>query len=128
MRLTKCEKEMMEVFWASDTPLSQPMLLEQAGQKSWKDSSVYILLNGLLEKGMLRETGFFRRGKAYARLFEPAVSCEDYCVKELLALRKRPELTKLFSALLAEEEALSEQMLDEMEAILQQSRQRLKKA
>lgn len=124
MRLTKCEQEMMEVFWASDTPLSQPELLAQAGQKSWKNSSVYILLNGLLEKGMLREVGFVRSGKAYARTFEPAMTCEDYCATEICSLRKKPDLPKLFCALLADED-ISEQTISQMEALLRQSRKKL---
>ncbi len=125
MRLTKCEQEMMDVFWTADQPLSQPDLLAQAGPKSWKDSSVYILLNGLLEKNMLREAGFVRSGKTYARTFEPTVSYENFCASELHALRKKPDLPKLFCALM-EQGDVSEQTIAELEALLRKSRENLK--
>ena len=48
MELTKSEMQIMDVLWASDIPLSRSDLLDRSEQKSWKDSSVHILLNGLL--------------------------------------------------------------------------------
>lgn len=124
MRLTKCEQEMMEVFWAAGKPLSQPELLAQAGEKSWKNSSVYILLNGLLEKEMLREVGFVRSGKAYARTFAPALSYEEYCAMEIRASRQKPDLAKLVCALLREGD-ISDQTIEELEALLRESRRKL---
>ena len=50
MELTKSELEIMDVMWASEVPLSRSDLLERSEEKSWKDSSVHILLNGLLQK------------------------------------------------------------------------------
>ena len=57
MELTKSEMEIMDVFWASQEPLSRADLLERSTNKSWKDSSVHILLNGLLAKGAIEEVG-----------------------------------------------------------------------
>ena len=50
MELTKSEMEIMDVLWGSSRPLSRSDLLEKSEEKSWKDSSVHILLNGLLQK------------------------------------------------------------------------------
>lgn len=111
---------MMTVFWAAGKPLSQPELLAQAGQKSWKDSSVYILINSLLEKGMLREEGFVRSGKAYARTFVPAVTCEEYCASEIRAIPRKVSLPKLFCALMADTN-ISEQTIQELEELLKQA-------
>ena len=44
MELTRSEMEIMDVFWASQDPLSRSDLLERSAGKSWKDSSVHILL------------------------------------------------------------------------------------
>ena len=54
MELTKSEMEIMDVLWDADKPMSRADLLEQSDEKSWKDSSVHILLNGLLQKGAIR--------------------------------------------------------------------------
>ena len=51
MELTKSEMQIMDVFWEAGEPLSRSDLLERSEHKSWKDSSVHILLNGLLQKG-----------------------------------------------------------------------------
>ena len=58
MELTKSEMQIMDVLWGSDAPLSRSDLLERSEEKTWKDSSVHILLNGLLAKGAIREAGF----------------------------------------------------------------------
>ena len=48
MELTKSEMEIMDVLWAEQTPLSRADLLERGEEKTWKDSSVHILLNSRL--------------------------------------------------------------------------------
>ena len=50
MELTKSEMEIMDVLWESGQPLSRSDLLERSEEKTWKDSSVHILLNGLLQR------------------------------------------------------------------------------
>lgn len=69
MELTKSELEIMDVLWAAKTPLSRSDLLERSDEKSWKDSSVHILLNGLLQKGAIREAGFVNEAKRMGEHF-----------------------------------------------------------
>ena len=73
MELTKSELQIMDVLWASDIPLSRSDLLERSEDKTWKDSSIHILLNGLLGKNAIREAGFVKRSKTYGRTFVPAL-------------------------------------------------------
>lgn len=122
MHLTKSELEVMEVFWRVGEPLSQLELLENAQQKSWKDRSVYILLNGLLTKGVLQENGFIRSGKTFARRFSPTVSYEEYCVMELSSRSRQVSLSKLMSAFIKQQD-VTRQDLDELQAILDQAKQ-----
>ena len=78
MVLTKSEMEIMDVLWQTGTALSRSDLLEHAEEKNWKDSSVHILLNGLLKKGAIRESGFVKRSKTYGRTFLPTMTREEY--------------------------------------------------
>ena len=78
IRATKSELELLNVLWAADAPLSRAAILANSENKSWKDSSVHILLNGMLEKGLIREAGFARAGKTFGRLFAPNVTVEEY--------------------------------------------------
>lgn len=100
MELTKSEMEIMDVFWNSQSPLSRSDLLGRGEEKSWKDSSVHILLNGLLQKGAIREVGFVRRSKTYGRTFLPTLTREEYFATTIFSHRHKPELLGLFSALL----------------------------
>ena len=49
MELTRSEMEIMDVLWETGKPLSRADLLEHTEEKTWKDSSVHILLNSLLQ-------------------------------------------------------------------------------
>ena len=118
MHLTKGEQEVMDVFWYLNKPLSQAELVAAAQGKSWKDRSAYLLLNGLLEKGFLKESGYVRSGKTIARVFEPAITCEEYLAGLIAAQRWKADLPKLLQALLAQEETVSSALLANLRAVL----------
>lgn len=104
MELTKSEMEIMDVLWASEVPLSRSNLLERSEEKTWKDSSVHILLNGLLHKGAIREAGVVKRSKTYGRTFAPTLTREEYFAATIFSHRHKPEIVGLFAALLKREE------------------------
>ena len=119
MELTKSEMQIMDVLWASDVPLSRSDLLERSEQKSWKDSSVHILLNGLLQKEAIREAGFVKRSKTYGRTFVPTLTREEYFATTIYSHTHKPKIVDLFAALLKREDITDDQLV-EMEALLRQ--------
>ena len=110
MELTKREMEIMDVLWESDQPLSRSDLLERSEEKTWKDSSVHILLNGLLQKGAIREAGLVKRSKTYGRVFSPTMTREEYFAATIFSHRHKPEIVGLFGALLRREDITPEQL------------------
>ena len=100
MELTKSEMQIMDVLWEADQPLSRSDLLENNQHKTWKDSSVHILLNGMLQKGVIREAGFVRRSKTYGRTFVPTLTREQYYIAHAFGHRNQPDVVELFTALL----------------------------
>lgn len=124
MELTKSELEIMDVMWAANTPLSRADLLECADEKTWKDSSVHILLNGLLQKGAIREAGFVKRSKTYGRTFLPNLTREEYFASTIFSHRHKPQMQGLFAALLQRPEVTVED-LDFLEAQIVPCRARL---
>lgn len=110
MELTKSEMEIMDVLWASEVPLSRSDLLDHSEEKSWKDSSVHILLNGLLNKGAIREAGMVKRSKTYGRTFSPTLSREEYFATTIFSHRHKPEITGLFAALLERQDISADQL------------------
>ena len=110
MELTKSEMEIMDVLWAAGKPLSRSDLLERSEEKSWKDSSVHILLNGLLQKQAIREAGMVKRSKTYGRTFEPTLTREEYFATTIFSHRYKPQIVGLFEALLKREDITPEDL------------------
>lgn len=125
MELTKSEMEIMDVLWQDGGELSRADFLDRSEEKSWKDSSVHILLNGLLNKGAIREAGFVKRSKTYGRTFLPTMTREEYFAATIYSHRYQPELTGLFQALLQRPE-VDASLLDQLESILNARREELK--
>lgn len=118
MELTKSELEIMDVLWASDTPLSRSDFLERSEEKSWKDSSVHILLNGLLRKKAIREVGFIKCGKTYGRTFAPMLTREEYFATTIFSHRHKPQIVGLMEALLRRKDITGED-LEKIQALVQ---------
>ena len=121
MELTKSEMEIMDVLWGADAPLSGSDLLRQKEEKTWKDSSIHILLNGLLQKGAIREAGFVRRSKTYGRTFEPTMTREEYFANTIFSHRHKPDMAGLFAALLERPE-VDDTVLDQLQSMIADKR------
>lgn len=110
MELTKSEMEIMDVLWEDGGALSRADFLERSAEKSWKDSSVHILLNGLLNKGAIKEAGFVKRSKTYGRTFLPTMTREEYFATTIFSHRYKPEIVGLIEALLLRQDITAEQL------------------
>ena len=119
MILTKSEMEIMDVLWSSQGPMSRSDILESSPQKSWKDSSVHILLNGLLKKGAIREAGLVKRSKTFGRTFAPTLTREEYFATTIFSHRHKPNIVGLFEALLRRDD-ISQEDLAEISALISQ--------
>ena len=124
MTLTKSELEIMGVIWAAGRPLSRSEIIALSVNPSWKQSSIHILLNGLLKKGAIVESGYVKRGKSLSRLFAAKISGEDYYASTVFATGNQNELPMLFSALIRSEE-LTPELIAELEAMLAQRKKEL---
>lgn len=125
MKLTKSELEIMNVLWKAERPLSRGEILEQSENKSWKDSSIHILLNGMLKKGAIQGDGFVRSGKVWGRLYAPLVGIGEY-YRENLFQPGGQETYPLLLAAMVDDDNLSSEILGEMEEILRKRRERMK--
>lgn len=110
MELTKSEMEIMDVLWESGEPMSRSDLLARSDEKTWKDSSVHILLNGLLQKGAIREAGLVKRSKTYGRVFSPTMTREEYFASTVFSHRHKPDLVGLVQALLSRDDVTQDDL------------------
>lgn len=121
MELTRSEMEIMDVMWESGVPMSRADLLARSEEKTWKDSSVHILLNGLLQKGAIQEAGLVKRIKTYGRVFTPTMTREEYFAGTIFSHRHKPEIIGLFAALLKRDD-ITDSDLDAIEALIREKR------
>lgn len=110
MELTRSEMEIMDVLWAAGEPMSRADLLNQSGEKTWKDSSVHILLNSMLKKELIREAGFVKRSKTYGRTFVPTMTREEYFAQAVYSHRHKPQIVALVQALLNRPDITQEEL------------------
>ncbi len=123
--LSKKEKELMDIFWTAEAPLSRAEILEHAAEQkcSWKPNSVHILVNSLLDKNAVQVAGFYLSSRKLGRTFEPAITREDYAIMqvEIAADQAKAEGVadpkRLIAALV--DDSASDEILDEMVKILQ---------
>lgn len=124
-RLTRSENEIMELMWKEGHPLSRSEIIELTPERTWKPSSIHILLNSMLDKKAIEVAGFVQSTKNYARTFTPCVSADSYAVMQI---RNSPvfseqSVPKLLSALVEDVTAMS--VLDQLEKIVQNRKQEL---
>lgn len=121
MILTRSEMEIMDVLWESGVPMSRSDLLASSKEKTWKDSSVHILLNGLLQKGAIQEAGLVKRSKTYGRVFSPTLTREEYFARTIFSHRHKPQIVGLMKALLQRED-ITQEDLSAISQLIQQKR------
>ena len=125
--LAKSEHEIMNLLWHVDRPLTASEIIEQSTDKTWKDSYIHLLINSLLDKGMIRAEGFAKTTKNYARTFVAAVSEEAYAVQQIAGRKPLSTLSvvSIVSALVEQAEEPSA-LIDAVERMLAEKRKAIK--
>ena len=71
-RITNSEMQILEVLWDEGEALTSSEIVEVSDDRTWKSSSVHLLLNSLLKKNFVRVAGFKKR-----RIFYEAVAAGE---------------------------------------------------
>ena len=118
MRLSDAEHVVMDVLWSADRPLTASDIAERVpADRAWSFATVKTLLSRLLAKKAVAPA---KDGRRF--LYSPAIEREPY-----VAAESRRFMTRLFKlsplfARLAEDEALDDDDLAEIEAMLKELR------
>lgn len=124
--LTPNEKQILDTLWDQGQPLTRGQIIEFCTQKTWKPSSIHILLNALLDKGAIEVAGFGRYNKQYGRTYQPTLSKDDYESMDLALRFKEMDsnitsIPKMFS-FLVKDQVLSKEDMDELYALIDKVR------
>jgi len=118
MRISDAELEVIEVLWASNAPLTATEIAERISpERAWSLATVKTLLSRLSAKGAI---SYSEEGRRY--LYSAAVARDSYVGRE-----SRRFVDQLFGgrlsplvARLAEEDALDDEDIAAIEAILKE--------
>lgn len=128
--LTPNELEIMELMWRENRPLSRTDIIELSTDRSWKASSIHILLNKMLDKDAIKVDGFVRTGKNYGRTYSPALSNVDYLLMTIkgssLYQNSRKEATIAVISSLINDKDITAQDIREIEAVIEAKKSKLK--
>ena len=78
MTFSKHEAEVMGMLWKQTEGLTNTEMIETSPNRSWKDSTIHLLINGLLKKGAIEEIGKKPSGRRFSRIFAPSITQENY--------------------------------------------------
>lgn len=128
--LTPNELEIMELMWRENRPLSRTDIIELSPDRSWKASSIHILLNKMLDKDSIKVDGFVRTGKNYGRTYSPALSNVDYLLMTIkgssLYQNSKKEATIAVISSLINDKDITAQDIREIEAVIEAKKSKLK--
>lgn len=128
--LTPNELEIMELMWRENRPLSRTDIIELSPDRSWKASSIHILLNKMLDKDAIKVDGFVRTGKNYGRTYSPALSNVDYLLMTIkgssLYQNSKKEATIAVISSLINNKDITAQDIKEIEAVIEAKKSKLK--
>ena len=82
--LTDVELEIMRVLWDSETPLTGAEIIDVSPvSKSWKDSSIHIIMRSLQRKNAVDVIGRKATATNNARIYAPLLTPEEYSTMQV---------------------------------------------
>ena len=129
--LSKNEFEIISLLWKENKPLSRTEIIELSPDKTWKPSSIHILLNSLLEKEAIQVDGFVRTGKNYGRTYSAALTQEEYATMQFT--QNMPSNTNQnenladFIAALIQKEDIDKEVLNKVQEAIDRKKESINK-
>lgn len=81
--LSPNEFKILQLFWKVNRPLSRPEIIELTPNRDWNPNSIHLMLNNMIEKGVIQVAGMTRCGKGYGRTYAATMTNLEYAVSIL---------------------------------------------
>jgi len=88
IKLTGKEMEIMAVLWGRKEPITASELIETSSDRTWKENSIYIIMNTLIKKGAVELTYYKPTGTNTARAYKAIITAEDYALSSVASIKK----------------------------------------
>lgn len=128
--LTENEFNILQLMWEEGRALSRPEIIEKTPEKDWNPNSIHLILNNMIEKGVLCVEGLTRCGRGYGRTYAPTMTQMEYAAAQAIAatpdMDTGDRLVGIFTALI-EKEGIDAKAISSLEAMLKQQKKAITK-
>ncbi|MBQ6875388.1 MAG: BlaI/MecI/CopY family transcriptional regulator [Lachnospiraceae bacterium] len=83
---TVSELAIIKLFWEKQTSLTAAEIIENLPELNLLVNSLYVILRGMMRKGLIDMDGQVRRGKRYAKTYKAIISREDFATLQMYKL------------------------------------------
>lgn len=124
------EYNVLLTIWKAGCALSAQEIVENMEDKTFKDRTIHSILNAMLEKGLIYVDGQRLSSRIYCRLFNTSLNFEQFQSQQISESpvyqeNKSRVLPGIFSALVKDDD-ISAETLNELEALIEERKKRLK--
>jgi BlaI family penicillinase repressor len=88
IKLTDKELQIMAVLWDCETAMTAAEIVGATKNKTWKENSIYIILNSMLKKGAVKLTLHKPTGTNNARAYRPLIAVEDCVLSHIASIEE----------------------------------------
>lgn len=81
--LTKSEKEIMNLLWNVDRPLTATEIVNMTPERTWKKSYIHLLINSLIQKELIKSDSLVRTGRNFGRTFVATMTEEEFTILQI---------------------------------------------
>lgn len=67
----------MKLLWSSDTGLTSVEMLDKLDDADWNKLNIFRTINSLIDKDLIKVSGFEKYNTQYARRFTYSILCSD---------------------------------------------------
>lgn len=128
--LTENEFNILQLMWEEGRALSRPEIIEKTPEKDWNPNSIHLILNNMIEKGVLCVEGLTRCGRGYGRTYAPTMTQMEYAAAQAIAatpdMDTGDRLVGIFTALI-EKEGIDAKAISALETMLKQQKKAITK-
>lgn len=126
--LSKSELEIMDLLWRVDKPLTRTEIIDQTPNKTWNEKSIHLILNNMIEKGVIEVKGFERCKKIYGRTYGPTMTRAQFAAEKINEITPQMNIDERASFIInifTDGDNISPETLDKLEKALRQKKKEL---
>lgn len=127
--LSDKEEQILETMWKEARPLTRSEIINLTENRRWKESSIHVFLNRLLDKGSIRVFDIVKTATNFGRTYEPTFSADEYDMSRLKENFETvdPELSTIsdFFSFIVKSNKIDKDSVKELEDIIKEHKDTL---